>query len=86
VPAHAAWVITGHEPDAGGAADADVRAVAAAPLVGDRNELVGTLYAVDSTAREFSPDELGALTDIALLLMQAIGLQTAVRRVLGRGE
>jgi eukaryotic-like serine/threonine-protein kinase len=84
---HMAWARNGgvSSDDVDDAID-EVRAVAAAPLIGTHGELVGTLYAVDSEAREFSVDELGALADIALLLMQAIGLQTAVRRALGRSD
>lgn len=74
------------EEDRPDADDDPIGAIAAVPLLDATGAVLGTLLAVAGEPREFRDDELDALTDIGLLLVQAMALQTAVRRVIGRAD
>lgn len=62
--------------------DTAVRSYAAAPLVTHDGHQLGALCVFDRTARDFTPEELEDLTDLAGIVMRELELRLATRRAI----
>jgi GAF domain-containing protein len=63
----------------------DVAAYAGMPLITSSGEAVGSLCAIDAKPREWSDDEVAALTDLGAILMELLELRST-GSARGRGD